>query len=70
MMVTPLLKERDPRLHLHEFGICDVCSMNNSIAQEGKGQPYIIKNTNSIVTIKSTKFLQIVKYLEGTFNGN
>jgi hypothetical protein len=71
MMVTPLSKETNSRLHLYELGICGVCSMHTStITQEGKGQPHIKKNTNSIVVNKSTKALQIIKCLEGIFNGN
>ncbi|KAH9572826.1 hypothetical protein CY35_02G172100 [Sphagnum magellanicum] len=44
--------------------------MSTSTTQEGKGEPCIGKDTNSTATNKSTKALQIVKYLEGTFNGN
>jgi hypothetical protein len=35
-----------------------------------KGEPCIEKYTNSTAIYRSTKVLQIVKYLEGTFNGN
>ncbi len=70
MMVTPLSKGKHPRLHMREFGICAVCSMSTFTTQEGKGEPCIGKNTNSTTTNRSTKALQIVKYLEGTFNGN
>jgi hypothetical protein len=70
MMVAPLSEGRHPGLHLREFGICAVCSMSTSTTQEGKGEPCIGKDTNSTATNRSTKALQIVKYLEGTFNGN
>ncbi len=70
MMVTPFLEGRHPRLHLCEFGICVICNMNTSTTQEGKGEPCIENDTNSTITNMSTKALQIVKYLEGTFTGN
>jgi hypothetical protein len=70
MMATPLLEGKHPRLHLCEFGICVIYSISTSITHEGKGEPCIGKDTNSTATNKSTKALQIVKYLEGTFNGN
>ena len=70
MMVAPLSEGRHPGLHLREFGICAVCSMSTSTTQEGKGEPCIGKDTNSTATNRSTKALQIVKHLEGTFNGN
>jgi hypothetical protein len=70
MMVAPLSKGRHPGLHLREFGICAVCSMSISTTQEGKGEPCIGKDTNSMATNRSTKALQIVKYLERTLNGN
>jgi hypothetical protein len=44
--------------------------MSISITQEGKGEPWIGKNTNSMAMNRSTTSLQIVKYPEGTFNGN
>ncbi len=44
--------------------------MNTSTTQEGKGEPCIGKNTNSTTMNRLTKALQIVKYLEGIFNGN
>ncbi len=65
-MVAPFLKG----IHLCEFGICVVCSMSTSTIKEGKGEPCIEKDTNSMAMNMSTKALQIVKYLEGTFNGN
>jgi len=70
MMATPFSEGKHPGLHLREFGICVICGMDTSITQEGKGEPCIKKNTNSITMNKSTKALQIVKYIEGTFNGN
>ncbi len=70
MMVTPPSKGRHPGLHLREFGICVICNMNTSTTQEGKGEPCIGKDTNSTAMKRLTKALQIVKYLEGTFNGN
>lgn len=69
-MVAPLLEGRHPGLHLCEFGICVVCSISTSTTHEGKGEPCIKKDTNSTATNKSTKALEVVKYLEGTFNGN
>jgi hypothetical protein len=44
--------------------------MNTSTTQKGKREPCIGKDTNSTTTNRSAKALQIVKYLEGTFNGN
>jgi len=44
--------------------------MSTSTTPEGKGEPYIAKDTNSMPMNRSTKALQIVKYLEGTFNEN
>jgi hypothetical protein len=44
--------------------------MSTSTTHEGKGEPCIGKYTNSTATNRSTKALQILKYLEGTFNGN
>jgi len=70
MMVAPFSKGKHLGLHLHEFGICVVYNMNTSTAHERKGEPCIGKDTNRKATNKSTKALQIVKYLEGTFNGN
>jgi len=70
MMVTPFLEGRHLGLHLREFGICAVYIMNTSTLPEGKGEPCIEKNINSSIMNRSTKALQIVKYLEGTFNGN
>jgi hypothetical protein len=66
MMVTPPSEGRHPRLP----GICVICNMNTSTTQEGKGEPCIGKNTNSTAMNRLTKALQIVKYLEGIFNGN
>jgi hypothetical protein len=63
MMVAPLLKGKHPRLHLCEFGICAIYNISTFITHEGKGEPCIKKDTNSTATNKSTKALQIVKYL-------
>jgi hypothetical protein len=70
MMVTPFSEGRHLGLHLREFGICAIYSMSTSITPEGKWEPCIEKNINSTTMNRSTKALQIVKYLEGTFNGN
>jgi hypothetical protein len=70
MMVTPLLEGRHLGLHLLEFGICAIYNMNTSTTHEGKKEPFIRIDTSSMATNMSTKALQIVKYLEGTFNGN
>jgi hypothetical protein len=44
--------------------------MSTSTTQEVKGEPCIKKDTNSTAMNRSTKALQIIKYLEGTFNEN
>jgi hypothetical protein len=44
--------------------------MNTFTTQEGKGVPCIGKDINSTAMNRLTKALQIVKYLEGTFNGS
>lgn len=69
-MVTPPSEGRHPGLHMREFGTCVICNMNTYITQEGKGEPCIGKDTNSTAMNRLTKALQIVKYLEGTFNEN
>lgn len=70
MMVALLSEGRHPGFYLRELGICAVCSMSTSTTREGKGEPCVGKNTNSTAMNESTKALQIVKYLEGTPDGN
>jgi hypothetical protein len=70
MMVAPHSKGGHPRLQLCEFGICVVYNMSTSTTHEGNREPYNGKDTNSLATNRSTKALQIIKYLERTFNGN
>ena len=70
MMVALLSEGRHPGLYLRELGICAVCSMSTSTTREGKGEPCVGKHTNSTATNESTKALKIVKYLEGTSDGN
>ena len=70
MMVALLSEGRHPGFYLRELGICAVCSMSTSTTREGKGEPCVGKHTNSTAMNESTKALQIVKYLEGTLDGN
>jgi hypothetical protein len=70
MMVALLSEGRHPGFYLRELGICAVCSMSTSTTREGKGEPCVGKHTNSTATNESTKALKIVKYLEGTSDGN
>jgi hypothetical protein len=70
MMVALLSEGRHPGFYLRELGICAVCSMSTSTTREGKGEPCVGKHTNSTAMNGSTKALQIVKYLEGTPDGN
>ena len=70
MMVALLSEGRHPGLYLRELGICAVRSMSTSATREGKGEPCVGKHTNSTAMNGSTKALQIVKYLEGTPDGN
>ncbi len=70
MMVAPLLEGRHPGLHLREFGMCVIYNTSIFTTHEGKVEPCIEKDINSTAMNRSTKALQIIKYLEGTFNGN
>lgn len=69
-MVALLSEGRHPGFYLRELGICAVCSMSTSTTREGKGEPCVGKHMNSTAMNGSTKALQIVKYLEGTPDGN
>ena len=70
MMVALLSEGRHPGFYLRELGICAVCSMSTSTTREGKGEPCVGKYTDSTAMNGSTKALQIVRYLEGTSDGN
>jgi hypothetical protein len=70
MMVALLSEGRHQGFYLHELGICAVCNMSTSTTRERKGEPCVGKHTNSTAMNGSTKALQIVKYLEGTPDGN
>ncbi|ERN01341.1 hypothetical protein AMTR_s00002p00257560 [Amborella trichopoda] len=70
MIVALLTEGRHPGFYLRELGICAIYSMSTSTTREGKGEPCGGKHTNSTVMNESTKALQIIRYLEGTPDGN